>query len=153
MSPIDDALKAARSGQELLDASGRVIARRLEILGDALRDPSKADLTEMTLMGSEKLEAATASAFAGARGAAAVAEIGAKVLARETSEARKAMDSMASARSPIEAAAAQGAWAASAWSRALSDSWTLGAAMLKAQTEALAPLHKAATANAKRLKV
>ena len=69
MTPIDQATRTAQAGHELLQASGDVIARRLEIVADALRDPMKADLREMSLMGSEKVEALTASASAGLNGA------------------------------------------------------------------------------------
>ena len=65
MSPINHAARTARAGQELLQASGDVIARRLEIVAEAVRDPLKADLREMSLMGSEKVEALPASAGAG----------------------------------------------------------------------------------------
>ena len=67
MTPIDQATRTAQAGHELLQASGDVIARRLEIVADALRDPMKADLREMSLMGSEKVEALTASATISSR--------------------------------------------------------------------------------------
>ena len=111
MSPIKQAARTARAGQELLQASGDVIARRLEIVADGFRDPLKADLREMSLMGSEKVEALSASAAVGLNGAAALA-----------------------------------------MSRAVSDGWAFGATMLKLQADALAPIHAAAVANAKRLK-
>lgn len=152
MSPIDEAARAGRAGQELIQASGDVIARRLELMAEALRDPGKADLAEFALMGSEKVEALAASAQAGLEGAAAVAAAANRISAREGASARRALEAVMSASTPAEAALAQGAWAASAWTRSLSDGWALGAAMLKLQADALAPIHAAAVANARRLK-
>lgn len=152
MTPLDQAARTARAGQELLEASGDVIARRLEIVTDALRDPVRADLREMSLMGSEKVEALTASAAAGLNGAISLAAVGATAAARETAAARKALDAVMSARTPAEAALAQSSWATAALSRAMTDGWAFGASMLKLQADALAPIHAAAVANAKRLK-
>ena len=152
MSPINHAARTARAGQELLQASGDVIARRLEIVAEAVRDPLKADLREMSLMGSEKVEALTASASAGLNGAMSLAATTAAVAARETAAAQTALGSVLKAGSPAEAALAQGSWMTAAMGRAVSDGWAFGASMLKHQTETLAPIHAAAVANAKRLK-
>ncbi|HZW16199.1 MAG TPA: phasin family protein [Brevundimonas sp.] len=152
MTPIRQAARTARAGQELLRASGDVIARRLEIIADGVRDPLKADLRELSLMGSEKVEALTASAGAGLNGAVAVAAATAATVARETAAAQDALGAVLKAGSPVEAAAAQGAWATAAMGRAVSDGWAFGATMLKLQADALAPIHAAAVANAKRLK-
>ncbi|MNN83087.1 hypothetical protein D3C81_2000960 [compost metagenome] len=62
------------------------------------------------------------------------------------------MTRLASADSLASAAALQAAWGMGVWSRALSDSWTLGESMLKLQAKALSPIHAAAVANARRLK-
>lgn len=152
MSPIDEAARAARAGQELLEASGDVIAKRLGIVADAMRDPTKADLRELTLMGSEKVEALNASARIGAAGAMALAQTAQTVAARETAAAGRAFDAVMKSTSPAEAMVAQGTWAAHAFTRSMQDGWAMGAAMLKLQTDALQPIHAAATANAKRLR-
>ncbi|CAN7332694.1 phasin family protein [Brevundimonas sp. LjRoot202] len=152
MSPIDQAARTAHAGQELLQASGDVIARRLEIVADALRDPLKADLREMSLMGSEKVEALTASAAAGLNGAMSMAATTAAAAARETAAAQGALNAVLTARNPAEAALAQGSWVTAAMGRAVNNSWAFGATMLKLQADALAPIHAAAVANAKRLK-
>lgn len=149
---IDQANRAARAGQELLQASGDVIARRLEIVADGFRDPLKADLREMSLMGSEKVEALTASASAGLNGAMSLAATGAAVAARETAAAQGALNAVLNAASPAEAALAQGSWMTAAMGRAVSDGWAFGASMMKLQAETMAPIHAAAVANAKRLK-
>ena len=152
MSPIDQAARTARAGQELLQASGDVIARRLEIVADGLRDPLKADLRELSLMGSEKVEALGAAAAVGLNGAAKLASTGAAAVARETAAAQGALNAVLKAATPAEAALAHGAWMTGAMGRAVSDGWSFGATMLKLQADALAPIHAAALANAKRLK-
>ena len=149
---IAQANRAARAGQELLPASGDVIARRLEIVAEAVRDPLKADLREMSLMGSEKIEALTASASAGLNGAMSLAATSAAAAARETAAAQGALNAVLTARNPAEAALAHGSWMTAAMGRAVSDGWAFGSSMMKLQADALAPIHAAAVANARRLK-
>jgi hypothetical protein len=149
---LRQAARVARSGQETLQASGDVIARRLEIVAEAMRDPLHADLREMSLMGSEKVEALSASARVGLNGGLALATVVSSTAARETAAARDALGAMTTADSPMAAALAHNAWATAAFGRAVSDGWALGATMLKLQADALAPIHAAAVANAKRLK-
>ena len=117
-----------------------------------MRDPLKADLREMSLMGSEKVEALTASASAGLNGAMNLAATSAAVAARETAAAQGALNAVRTARNPAEAALAQSNWVTAAMGRAVSDGWAFGTTMMKLQAETLAPIHAAAVANAKRLK-
>lgn len=152
MSPIDEAARNARAGQELLQASGDVIARRLEIVADAIRDPFTADYRELTLMGSEKVEALAASASAGMSGAMAVADRASRVAARESAAARGALDAVMASKTPMEAMTAQSMWAANAWTRSMREGWAMSAALMKLQADTLKPIHAAATANARRLK-
>ncbi|WP_439470566.1 phasin family protein [Brevundimonas sp.] len=152
MSPIDEAARAARAGQELLEASGDVIARRLAIMAEAVADPARADMAELALMGSEKLDAMTQSARIGLNGAAVLAQTAQSVAARETATAGRAFEAVMRSETPAQMLAAQSAWAAEAWTRTLEQGWAMGAAMLKLQTDALQPIHAAATANAERLR-
>lgn len=152
MNPIDRAARTARAGQETAEASAQVIARRLAIMGEALADPLNADHAELSRMGVEKVEALTASAGAVATGALDMADQGRRIADREGLEASAHMTRLAGADSLAGAAALQAAWGMGLWSRAMADSWTLGEALLKAQAEALSPIHAAAVANAKRLK-
>src|SRR5690606_24489579 len=152
MSHARHAARTVRASREMIEASGAVIARRLEIMAEGARDPLKADLRELALMGSEKVEALGASAAAGLTGAAALATGGAAVAARETAAARDAMGAVLGAAGPAEALAAQASWAAGAMNRTMRDGWAVAATMLKLQADALAPIHAAATANARRLK-
>ncbi|MDP2765700.1 MAG: hypothetical protein Q8O54_12790, partial [Brevundimonas sp.] len=61
------AAQTALSGGEMLQAAGDVINARLEIMAAGMTDPRKIDLTEMSLMSSEKVEALSASASAMAK--------------------------------------------------------------------------------------
>lgn len=152
MSPIREADRAVRKGQEMLEASGDVIARRLEIMAEALRDPVHADLTELSLMGSEKVEALTESATVGLNGALNLAASLGAIAARETAAAQGALQAAAGARTPLELLTAQTGYAGGVVSRAAADGWALGAAWMRMNADALAPVHRAAVANAKRLK-
>lgn len=156
MSPMQkttrNALRNARTGQELAQASAAVIARRFEIMGEAMADPLRADHAELGRMGTEKVEAMAASAGAACAGALDLAERAGRLAAREGVEAADCLARLARADTPFAFAAAQTDWAMGAWSRAMSDGWTFCGAALKAQGRALAPVHAAATANARRLK-
>ncbi|MNU49098.1 Phasin protein [compost metagenome] len=152
MNPIARAARTARAGQETAEASAQVIARRLAIMGEALADPLRADHAELGRMGTEKVEALTASAGAVASGALDLADQGRRIADRESLEASAHLARLARADSLAGAAALQTAWGLGLWSRAVADSWTMGDAMLKLQAQALSPIHAAAVANAKRLK-
>lgn len=152
MNPIDRAARTARAGQETAEASAQVIARRLAIMGEALADPLRADHAELGRMGTEKVEALTASAGAVASGALDLADQGRRIADRESVEASAHLARLARVDSLAGAAALQTAWGLGLWSRAVADSWTMGDAMLKLQAHALSPIHAAAVANAKRLK-
>ena len=152
MNPIDRAARTVRAGQETAEASAKVIARRMTIMSEAMANPLRADHAELGRMGPEKVQAMTASAGALAAGAMDMADQGRRIADREGAEASAHMTRLASADSLASAAALQAAWGMGVWSRALSDSWTMGESMLKLQAKALSPIHAAAVANAKRLK-
>lgn len=152
MNPIDRAARTARAGQETAEASAQVIARRLAIMGEALADPLNADHAELGRMGAEKVEALTASAGAVASGALDLADQGRRIADREGLEASAHLARLSKTDSLAGAAALQTAWGMGVWSRAVADSWSLGATLLKTQAEALSPIHAAVVANAERLK-
>ena len=146
------ALGAAKAGGELMAASAEVVAARLEILAAGLADPRRADLKEMALMGSEKVAAFTASAGRATRGMTTATEALVAASAREAGLAAEAARAVATATTPVAAAQAQTTYMLGWWSRAAEQGWALGSAMLTAQADAMKPLHKAATANARRLR-
>jgi Phasin protein len=146
------AANSALSGGEMLQAAGDVINARLEIMAAGMADPRKIDLTEMSLMSTEKVEALSASASSMAK---TFGDIGGRVGSNAMSEASlamKAAGSIASAATPAAAMQAQYSYAVGWWTRAAGQMLTLNSELLKGQTEAMRPIHKTAVANAKRLK-
>lgn len=146
------AANTALSGGEMMKAAGDVINARLEIMAAGMVDPRKVDLTEMSLMGSEKVEAMSASASAMAK---TFGDIGGRLgsgVMTEAGHASKAAASIAAAATPAAAMQAQYSYAVGWWSRAAAQMLTLNSAMLKGQADAIRPIHKTAVDNAKRLK-
>ena len=146
------AASTATAGGEMMQAASDVIAARLEIMAAGLANPAKADLAEMSLMSSEKVEALSASA---ATLAGNMGDLGARLSKSASDElnlASKAASSMANAASPAAFAAVQYDYALGWWSRAAGQMLTLNTELLKAQADALKPIHDTAVANARRLK-
>lgn len=139
-------------GGEMLQAAGDVIAARLEILAAGMADPARADLTEMALMGTEKSEALTESAATLTRNLGEAGERLSRATFDEMGRAGKAATAMASAPTAQAFAHAQFDYAMGFWGRMTGQMLTLNTELLKAQAEALKPIHDAAVANAKRLK-
>jgi hypothetical protein len=121
-------------------------------MAQGLTDPKGQDMVELSLMSSEKTEALAASAGALAASAGAVGERLGQAALDETARAMRAATEISQARTPAEAAQAQIRYALGWWSRAAGQALTLNAEMTQAQTDALAPIHKTAVANAKRLR-
>jgi hypothetical protein len=150
-----DARKAgahAISSGEMLQASGDVIAARLEIMRAGLADPGKADLREISLMSSEKIEALSVSAAATARNLGDLGDRLSQAARNEAERATRAASAMATASTPAAAASIQMTYAMGWWSRTASQMLSINTAMLKTQADALKPIHSAAVANARRLK-
>lgn len=152
MSPVQEAERALDAGRETLEASGAVIARRLEIVAEAMRDPARADLAEINRMGVEKVVAAGRAAEAGVRGASALMGEANAAALREGKAAGQAMAAVLAARNPAELAVAQTAYASGVMSRAAADAWRFGAAWMRLGADTLSPIRETAKANAERLK-
>lgn len=146
------AADTAVAGGAMMQAAGDVIAARMDILAAGMADPLNADLAEISLMGAEKLEASVASAAALTRSAGALGERLSATAADELQRASRAATAMGTAASPAAFAAAQADWVFGFWGRAAAQTLKLNADLLKAQAEALKPIHDTAVANAKRLK-
>lgn len=146
------AANTALSGGEMMKAAGDVINARLEIMATGLVDPRKADLKEMSLMSTEKVEALSASASAMAK---TFGDIGGRLgsgVMTEAGHASRAATSIATASTPAAAIQAQYSYAVGWWSRAAAQMLTMNTALLKGQADAMRPIHKTAVDNAKRLK-
>ncbi len=142
----------AESGGEMMRAASDVIAARLNIMAEGLANPMKADMREMSLMGTEKMEAMTESAVAVAGNLGDLAARVSKSAMDEVEHARKAASAIASAGNPQAAASAHYDYAVAWWGRAAGQMLTLNTELLKAQADAMKPIHSAAVANARRLK-
>ena len=148
---LADAASTSLKGGELAVASGRVIAERAALGIAALLDPSTADHTEFARMVPEKMKAfSAASAALQRRSGEFVAEM-ARFAAAETALALSAAGEFALCRSPADLLALQNRLALAWFGRAVSQTLALGALAVSAGGAALAPVHRAATGNAKRL--
>lgn len=146
------AANTALSGGEMMQAAGDVINARLEIMAAGMVDPRKADLKEISLMSSEKVEALSASASAVAK---TFGDIGGRLGSGAMTEAglaSRAVTAMVTAASPVAALQTQYDYAVGWWSRAAGQMLTLNTALLRGQAEAMRPIHRTAVDNAKRLK-
>lgn len=166
MIPLDKALRDSRrmqknatsavmtavSGGEMLRAASDVIAARMNIMAEGMANPTKIDVAEMSLMGTEKAEAFSASAAAVAGDLGDLAARLSKSAMDEVVHAQKAATAITSAATPAGAATAQFNYAVAWWGRAAGQMLTLNTGILKAQSDAMKPIHSAAVANAKRLK-
>ena len=146
------AASAAASQGEMMRAASDVIGARLNIMAEGLANPMKADMREMSLMSTEKMEAMTESAVAVAGNLGDLAARVSKSAMDEVAHAQKAAAAIASARTPQGAATAHYDYAVAWWGRAASQMLTLNTELLKAQADAMKPIQSAAVANAQRLK-
>lgn len=159
---LNDSKRAARNarsaattavaGGEMMKAAGDVIVARLEILATGMADPTRADLTEITLMGTEKTEALSEAAASLSKNLGDVGGRLSQSALEELGHAGKAATAMAAAETPQAFAAAQFDYAVGWWGRAAGQMLTLNTELLKAQAEALKPIHDTALANARRLR-
>ena len=141
------ATTTAVAGGEMLKAAGDVIAARLEIMA-----AGKADVKEITLMSSEKVEALSASAATLARNFGDLSGRLSQSALEEVGFASRAATTLSSAATPAAFASAQYNYAVSWWGRATGQMLTLNTELLKAQADALKPIHATTVANARRLK-
>ncbi len=145
------ATTAVNSG-EMMRAASDVIAARLNIMAEGLANPMKADMAEMSLMSTEKVEALTASAAAVASNFGDLTTRLSNSALDEVGHAQRVVSAMTSAATPAGAATAQFNYAVGWWGRAAGQMMTLNTEILKAQADALRPIHSVAVANARRLK-
>src|SRR3984893_12890932 len=126
------ATATTRKSSELAVASGEVIARRMALGAAAFADPMSADHVEFSRMIPAKMAALSAVAAA--------------------TIAVRAAGEFALCRTPGEIAAAQSRFVVDWFARAVSQSLALGGLAMSAGGAMLAPVHRAATDNAKRLR-
>jgi hypothetical protein len=138
-------------GGELALAAGRVIARPSNLATAAILDPATADHAEFSRMVPEKAAAFSASGLALFRWANEFAW----QTARSTSDAAvkmaQAWSELALCRTPMAAFAAQTSFAFGWCGRAYSQLLAANALAMRSHGAMLAPLHRAATSNDRRL--
>lgn len=142
---------AARAGETAL-AAAEVIGKRSRLIGEALADPRKLADPELTTMVSEKVEAAQASGSAMARGLPAAARAGQLWLSRQRRLATEAALAAARPRPPLHLLQL---WGRLGWRslEAFVDAAQAAAhGAARATAAGLAPIHRKATRNAKRLR-
>jgi hypothetical protein len=147
------AAKTTRQRGELARAAGRVVAKRSTLGAAALLHPSNADHAEFSRLVPEKAAAFSASGMALYRWAAEVAVQMARTTSDEVASVTRASTELALCRSPTAVVAVQTRFAVGWFERALSQSLAASALAMRSQGAMLAPLHRAATANARRLEL
>jgi hypothetical protein len=146
------ATATTRKGNELAVASGEVIARRMALGAAAFADPMSADHVEFSRMIPEKMAALSAvAAVLQQRSTAVIAEM-TRFAGSEATISLRAAGELALCRTPAEIAAAQSRFVVDWFARAVSQSLALGGLAMSAGGAMLAPVHRAAIDNAKRLR-
>jgi hypothetical protein len=152
---IGDTVAAAAAshgrGGELAFAAGEVVAKRMALGAAAIVDPLSADHAELARMVPEKARAFGDADTVMLQRSGAMAQQMAQFAANELALAARATLALAACRSPADLAAAQGRFVTGWLGRAMSHAIALGAMAVRSQAAAMAPVHRTATGNARRL--
>jgi hypothetical protein len=140
-----------RKGGELAVAARHVIAKRMTLAAAAIVDPLNADHAEFARMVPEKATAFTSAGMAWLRGSSEAAQRISGFAASELAMAATAAVAIAGCSTPAGIMAAQSRFATAWLARMVSQSIALGSLAVKSQGAAMAPIYRAATANARRL--
>jgi len=148
---LADAASTTLKGSELAVASGRVIAERAALGVAAFIDPANADHAEFARMAPEKMTAFSAAAAVLQRRAGAFVGQMARFAGDEATIALRVTGELARCRSHADLLVLNNRVAVAWLGRAFAHSVTLGALAVGASGAAMAPVHRAATGNARRL--
>lgn len=146
-----DMIRAATHSGELAQASAYTIARRVGMMMQAAGDPVAISDPEFTRMVTEKVEAFSASGGAVMGGFQTFWGVWAAATAAQMLGAVQACAALAACRTPEEAAQVQYRWFDSSRMEAFSAMEKLAGSAVALFTAGLAPIHAAASANARRL--
>lgn len=152
--PLATAALAARTMRhtaELAVAANEVIAARLA-LAAVPRAVTPAGQAEFARMVPEKAHAFAAAGAGAAQHLAAIAIDANRAALREGAAAARAGAAMFSATTAEAFAAAQRDWFTGWFARAVAQAQSMAAATAALQAAAIAPIHRTATANARRLR-
>ncbi len=151
-----DALLAAglnsRASGEMLLAAGEVIGKRVALGTAAMMNPANADHAEFAMMIPEKTEAFAAAGSILTDRSMGVARYVADAASNEVSIAATTCATLATCTDPARLLSVQMEYATGWLSRTVAMTLRVGAMTLQAQGAAMAPVHEAATANARRLR-
>lgn len=152
---LGDSMRVAgannRKAGETTMAAGRVVAERVSLGAAAMIDPRRADFAEFAKIIPEKAVAFSEAGMTWLHWSGKIAERMASFAAGEMAQVAEATVAIASCRTPAGVIAAQSRFATAWCARALAQSIALGSLTLRSQGAAMAPVHRAATANARRL--
>jgi hypothetical protein len=148
---IATAAKTAIQGSELTLVAGRVIARRSALGAAAMLDPANGDYAEFSRIVPEKTAAFSASGMALFCWASEIAWRVARVTSDEAAKMTRASTELALCRTPAAAVAVQTSFAVGWCGRAYSQLLAASALAIRSHGAMLAPLHRAATSNDRRL--
>jgi hypothetical protein len=149
-SALRGAATAFKAG-EAVSAAAAVIAARTELAALHATRPTVESAAEMGLMVTEKMQAFGQSGVAVASGAADLAGRGARYVAQEAQEAGKALTQFSACRTPAEFFAVQARLMTGLLGRAYAHGVSVHSVATRTGEKALAPVHKAVTANKRRL--
>ncbi len=152
---IGTAMKAAkmhaRRTGELATAAGHVIATRMALGANAMIDPLNADHAEFARLIPEKTSAFSEAGVSLLHWSSAAAGQMANFATTELAGTATAAAALSCCRTPAALVAMQTGIATAWLARALSQALSLGTLAMKSQRDAMDPLHRTATANARRL--
>jgi Phasin protein len=141
----------ARKTGDLFKAASHVVAKRMTLGAAAMSDPLNADHVEFAKIIPEKTRAFSEAGMAWLQWSGEVAAQMASFAASEMAAVAQATVAIASCRTPADAIARQSSFASAWFARSLSRSISLGSLAMRAQGAAMAPVHRVAAANARRL--
>jgi hypothetical protein len=145
------ATRAALKGAALAQATGHVVAKRTALGLSAMANPAQADYGEFARIVPEKMAAFSVSAVTLARCSREMAEQAARFATSEIATATAAATDLSRCRTPAAALAVQGRFAAAWLFRALSQSIAVGAIAMRSYGDVMAPVHRVAVRNSRRL--
>jgi hypothetical protein len=154
-NPASAALRSAATAlktQEALGAAASVIAARTEMAALALANPTAEAGAELQLMVTEKVAAFSEAGAAMAAGAQAMVDRGARFAADEAAAAGRSVAQLSACSTPLEAMTVQSRLMVDFFDRSLAYGLGLNTLMARTGDRVLAPVHKAVTANDRRLK-
>jgi hypothetical protein len=146
-----DLARTAGKTQEMALASVQTIGYRTAMMFQAFGDPVAMSNPEFTLMGHEKVEAAVESQRAMMESTQYLVETWTTWAFGQARTNTKVLTELATCRSPTDIFGVQQHYLQSSWINATAAAAKLAQAMVRVTDAGLIPVHKVASANAKRL--